>query len=1277
MEQNAFNGHIKGINRDVANNLRDDNSYWDATNFLLRKADSVNSVGDLENLLGDTKTFSFPNIPIAYRGIPTRAVNGSLIRVVGGVRMNDYIVLLTTDNPEVNEDGLSQIWLFKYNPETKRVLTSSGLALSLGDNLLLDEHLVYNNIINLSQKHPIRDIKSRYENESIGRIVWCDGNNFIGNINVLNPELYNLNPSLIYINPEVSFSKPLITSVSNTGGAIPAFSKVQILYKLVDSSNKETNFSPVSNAVIIPEGNPDNYKEYMRGFSKPFTTEGVNNSGSLTFEIRDIDTNFEFIKLYAVIYNQTNDNLEFVDYRAYEFKTIPVNSFIREQFTFSEGGIIEISSQEINSLNFNASIIPQSIEIHNNRLVALNNSRNSVEFDYDCRAYRFRNDGSTTLTSETGFIPSLNYSSSEDLEEFFNSVQENHDCINNENYLSYINDYFNEDSLNLKFQSDGITVGGEGPNLKYKFTYDTTKYADSTHRWDLINQSEENGPLTFSQTTKILNDLPNQNQTVQVNEFNINSPITNSLITGFMPGEIYRFGLVARDKTGNTSFVNWIGDIKIPDYFEVLSQRNNDSNVVPQVGIEFTFKNQLPENIKSVEFVYVPKNIGNKVVLDYVSLKRIRRRNNDPQELQVDPSGLVSVPDINDSWIIYSPLNQLRSVRFPSNFNLIAASAMNRISKSTSIVGKNREFVTLVSKLSNEQQIINKSIHKVNNVNYLVGNFFEGAADNSIPTQINFQGKNFRNVVQQIFSSSNIFSLGGTGYLFESNINNLGFSPNRVIFLAFKNSNRHGGETFQSRSQNTYTTTGCYLKAENILLNTAYNVWGGDTNGVIRTYQELGLSSEAGSHERVAHLISYPTYTDVPFWFRTKPAVEVGNVLGNAPNQNDKFLQVYNQTLSTQNIYFPKPLRFLENNQFPHEIVVSNRKIDGELTDSWSIFEANNVKNVNGIFGAITKGINYKDKLVFFQERAFGIQIIDERVQSVDTTGQLLKVGDGAILPKENYISTEIGCYHPFSIISLESGLYFFSGVRRNLYKFSEGALPLDIMTGISSEIDRLTRGLLERTDNHFNNRYISAGYDTVNRALRFTFSNGKENATWVYDEFNQVFTTKLTSYPLLYINTDYDLFTVDKYNIPQSSIVLQNFGKINTFRDITYPSEVIYLFKENSEINKIINYIEFQTQFNKDLNNQDLLTTFTELEISTLRDTTEPINLIGNKRLIKRFNKFAYDRIRKDLLTGVGIKKLISGPYFIIRLKIDFNEIEAKKFTTTGLLTNYSIAPV
>ncbi len=86
-----------------------------------------------------------------------------------------------------------------------------------------------------------------------------------------------------------------------------------------------------------------------------------------------------------------------------------------------------------------------------------------------------------------------------------------------------------------------------------------------------------------------------------------------------------------------------------------------------------------------------------------------------------------------------------------------------------------------------------------------------------------------------------------------------------------------------------------------------------------------------------------------------------------------RFNPVYRQENNVVEKYFAKD--FLSNfvEEQPTRIWASENKINGELIDNWRVFKPNNSIEVDGIYGPINRLINFKDRLYFFQDSAFGI----------------------------------------------------------------------------------------------------------------------------------------------------------------------------------------------------------------------------------------------------------------------------------------------------------------
>ena len=73
-----------------------------------------------------------------------------------------------------------------------------------------------------------------------------------------------------------------------------------------------------------------------------------------------------------------------------------------------------------------------------------------------------------------------------------------------------------------------------------------------------------------------------------------------------------------------------------------------------------------------------------------------------------------------------------------------------------------------------------------------------------------------------------------------------------------------------------------------------------------------------------------------------------------------------------------------DDSHFDYRCRYSNKKENGELQDSWTTFLAANYIDVSPDYGKITELKTFKNSLVFFQERAFGLLSVNERTTLTD-----------------------------------------------------------------------------------------------------------------------------------------------------------------------------------------------------------------------------------------------------------------------------------------------------
>lgn len=484
-------------------------------------------------------------------------------KIVGWGTIREKLVVFTTNSdsedpasedlyPSVNDrkGTLGQIWVVEFDEATGEIkgLDSTGY-------LSQSEHMIFNGVMDLSLYHEIaEEVVGRYETGDIQRIYWTDDHNPLRSVNIMTEDLlrYALDPSPVFnIRPSASMSQPEIRDIG--AGNVPEGSIVQITYRLRTESDVLTGIAPLSRPVKLTDDDPNNtsYRDYMG------TSGGDSNSRSVTFEIPFVDENYSVIELIAVVHdsNSPNDTPQIL--RFSEENIGDGISPVTRTFTNNESNILDITLEEFNRINkpFNSC---KTISSKDNRLIAANtSSRELIGERFDARAYRFDSSQEAVLRDRSG-----------NNEYTINGTSPNYTQIDDD--ADAINPYNKEDKtsiwendLQYKYQANGLTLGGSGPNISYEFTaqeYTTDNAGDDVY----FKETDRYSGASFI-------DLGHKDPLGDTIEHQIGrsfrdprSPFIDSVLKGYRSGEVYRFGIVFYDKEGYPEPVQWIGDIKFP-----------------------------------------------------------------------------------------------------------------------------------------------------------------------------------------------------------------------------------------------------------------------------------------------------------------------------------------------------------------------------------------------------------------------------------------------------------------------------------------------------------------------------------------------------------------------------------------------------------------------------------------------------------------------------------------------------------------------------------------
>ena len=517
----------------------------------------------------NTTTLSYtPNVP---------GNNGDQLIIIGSTFINETFYLFTC--PYTNSSDIGQIWQLDYNELTK----ISTLV------------LLYNGLLNFHKEFPIPPSAAigRFELTQIQRIYWSDNNNPVRSVNTKDTNLMAFSIDLINLRPSIQMSIPVLQTIID-GGAVATLGNsdatFQCAYRLLKNNGAMTNFSEVSNLVTLIPQRTDIFTKFLPNFTSMVGTPSTVNK-AIRWEVDGIDPDYDIIEFYVIIRTAPNINT----FKVFKFDTQLVNGNTKLSTTYinDQANEVEITLDEF-LLESTIFTHCKTLEQKDNRLFFGNvkNDINTALEDFDTRAYRFR-PSSTTIDVKKfeSDLTATQYTITNPLTDY-STIQENADNIPLKNLgMSSLEDpLVTNTTKNYKYKRNSTIVGGEGPNVSYSFgnlllrmdttpNYPLNHYTlnEGTARDVVGTQLYPNGYRKptgdyFAYTGLVPNfDNGAPNQTYRMNDTILTMGIEylNGMFRTGQHNEIYRYGIMFRSKTGEQSFVKWIGDIKMPDYSDL------------------------------------------------------------------------------------------------------------------------------------------------------------------------------------------------------------------------------------------------------------------------------------------------------------------------------------------------------------------------------------------------------------------------------------------------------------------------------------------------------------------------------------------------------------------------------------------------------------------------------------------------------------------------------------------------------------------------------------
>ncbi len=330
---------------------------------------------------------------------------------------------------------------------------------------------------------------------------------------------------------------------------------------------------------------------------------------------------------------------------------------------------------------------------------------------------------------------------------------------------------------------------------------------------------------------------------------------------------------------------------------------------------------------------------------------------------------------------------------------------------------------------------------------------------------------------------------------------------------------------------------------------------------------------------------------------------------------------VYSLTTGKKS-YIPKPTNFTDTTQYSTRVYTSEKKINGEVSDSWLQFLPNNLIDVDNQFGALSTLYNYNNTLMFFQDSAFGVLPVEDRELVSTSTGASVSIGTGGVLQRYDYINTSTGTSESTSIANSLNSLYFVDTKLKKICRFSGGQ-------GTSFISD--TKGLYAYIKNK-DITHIVTYFDPVKNEMLFSFLT----ETISYNEYSDSFiglsdtifdfAYNYNSKNIVFKNTQ----DGSSYYVTGSSLYTGEYGKYAVdYKSSTYYSSTLDLIINPArELPLRYDILQLSTDLS-DSGTPIEDETFNSIRVRNNYQDTGTITLTPDNNIVRRFRTWRFNQLR------------------------------------------------
>lgn len=489
-------------------------------------------------------------------------------------------------------------------------------------------------------------------------------------------------------------------------------------------------------------------------------------------------------------------------------------------------------------------------------------------------------------------------------------------------------------------------------------------------------------------------------------------------------------------------------------------------------------------------------------------------------------------------------------------------------------------------------------------------------------------------------------------------------------FTIFENlvylKNIYGGNSYESKKRTNYIEVGDYNKIDVNVYN-CLNI--GDT--FVSNFQFTKLvktETEVYSREsqQVTEIVNVRLETSIDL--KNRNDLSISDWDNRFQPRYDEF-QEYNKVYSQQPTLFLRrdlDYRFKSTKGFDTNVISTKVKVPGEIIDSWTDLQPNNVITLDGQYGPINTLHKFKNELYTLQDSATAFLSINPRVQVTGSDGLQVELGSGRVLQEYKYISTESGTLNKWSVVTTPSGFYYYDALNKSFNAFKGGLQGISSLKGLHTHFNNNTSLNELRIDNPLIKKGIASNYDYINSDLFMTFhQEEKPSFTLSFNEKADSFVSFYDYIPSMYLSKGDNFITINPTN---TSIYKQYSGDYNKFYEQYYPSYVTLLINPESDLDTVFDNIMYKSEiYLNDIDQPEKTLTNVRLFHEYQDSGIVPLILSRNGNLRRKFRNW-----NAILPRNQNTRERIRNPWVFLQLQLD-NESNYKMILH-DIIVQYSV---